>query len=75
MEIHITRFADTKATKDSAKRYISLHRANLNIEMFKPSMVVKAHSVRSIKSASNFSFGNISLKLIYKKKKPVGDLQ
>lgn len=35
--------------------------------MSKPSTVVKAHSVRSIKSASNFSFWNISLKHIYKK--------
>lgn len=59
MEIHITRFADTKATKDSAKCYISLLRANLNIEMSKPSTVIKAHSVRSIKSASSSSLRNI----------------
>lgn len=72
MEIHITRFADTKATKDSAKRYISLLRANLNIEMSKPSTVIKAHSVRSIKSASNSSFRKIALKHIYKKKKTYG---
>lgn len=66
MEIHITRFADTKATKDSAKLYIS-SRGNLDIEMFKPSMVVKAHSVHSIKSASLFETSH--LKHIYKKKK------
>lgn len=56
MEIHVTRFADTKATKDPAKRYVyiciyTLLGGTLNIEMFKLSTVVKAHSVCSIKSA------------------------
>lgn len=57
MEVHITRFADTKATKDSAKLYMyitymyTLVRGKLNIERFQ-STVVKAHSVCCIKSAS-----------------------